>query len=50
MRSVVAAVGFGAPEHVGSAWTRDQTCVLCIARHILTQGNAPPAPPFLSLS
>ena len=27
--------GLVAPQHVGSSWTRDQTCVPCIGRRIL---------------
>ena len=27
--------GFSCPRHVGSSWTRDQTCVPCIGRQIL---------------
>ena len=29
--------GLVAPWHVGSSWTRDQTCVSCIGRQILKQ-------------
>ena len=27
--------GLVAPQHVGSSWTKDQTCVPCIGRQIL---------------
>ena len=36
--SVVAAHGLTAPWHVGSAQTRDWTCVPCIGRRFLTTG------------
>ena len=28
-------MGLVVPQHVGSSWTRDQSCVLCIGRQIL---------------
>ena len=32
--SIVVGTGLVAPQHVGSSWTRDQTCVPCIGRRI----------------
>ena len=33
--SVVGAQGLGCPMHVGSSWTRGNTCIPCIGRQIL---------------
>ena len=39
--------GLAAPQHVGSSWTRDQTCVPCTGRRILNHCTTREVPPHL---
>ena len=39
--------GMWAQLHVGSSWTRDQTCVLCIGRHIFNYWTTREFPDFI---
>ena len=48
--SVVVAANLLAPWHVGSFWTRDQICVLCIGKQICNHWAIREAPKIAFIS